>query len=293
MNLKLAYGMRDGRLRYIDDVERGLKCGCVCPSCEHPLVAKKGLVKVPHFAHYQGGDCGKGIETALHHMAKGILENRQEIALPYPADPTKLYPIEKVDLEKRLGDIIPDVIVYIEGKPLLIEVVVTHGIDVEKMEKIKDLGISTLVIDLSDEDRALSEDELAPIIVEGTEKKRWAFNVFSERTKQRHMENPRRFKVIREGLNLWVDGCPMYYARRYGKGYGKRFAYVMSDCAHCEFLVEWGVSNKLYELFDSNPVLSDEARQRFLNDPEREGHILCGWSKITEQMAIRKGPPPT
>lgn len=286
-HLKLDYGMNNGRLLHIDEVERGLNCGCKCPACEHPLVAHKGPVKAAHFKHYQGSDCGKGVETALHHMAKGILENRQEIALPIPPDPTKLWPIEKVSLEKRLGDIIPDVIVYIKGQPILIEIVVTHGIDAEKMEKIKDLGISTLVIDLSDEERTLSKDELASIVVEGTEKKRWVFNA----AKQRHMENPRRFKVIRDmdsnpyrpmDSNLWVDGCPMYYARRYGTGYSKRFAYVESDCAHCEFLVEWGVSNKLYELFDSNPVLSDEARQRFLNDPEREGHILCGWSKFAE-----------
>jgi len=153
------------------------------------------------------------------------------------------------------------------------------------MEKIKDLGISTLVIDLSDEERTLSKDELASFVVEGTEKKRWVFNA----AKQRHMENPRRFKVIRDmdsnpwrdmDSNLWVDGCPMYTARRYGKGYGKRFAYVMSDCAHCEFLVEWGVSSKEYEA--SDPSLSEEARQRLLNDPEPEGHILCGWPKITE-----------
>ena len=82
MDLKLVYGIRDGRLRYIDDVERGLKCGCVCPSCEHPLVARRGPVKVPHFAHYQGGDCRKGIETALHLMAKEMLEDRKEIVLP-------------------------------------------------------------------------------------------------------------------------------------------------------------------------------------------------------------------
>jgi hypothetical protein len=220
-------------------------------------------------------------------MAKGILENRQEIALPHPADPTKLYPIEKVVLEKRLGDIIPDVVAYIEGKPLLIEIVVTHGIDAEKMEKIKDLGISTLVIDLSDEDRTLSEDELSPIVVEGTEKKRWAFNVFSERTKQRQVESARRFKVIRRmGYALHVDGCPI--SARTSRG--KPFANVMWDCAHCEFLVEWGVSSKEYELSDSNAVLSEEARQRLLNDPEPEGYILCGWPKITNDRPSASEP---
>jgi hypothetical protein len=114
-------------------------------------------------------------------MAKEILENRQEIALPKPADPTKLYAIEKVDLEKRLGDIVPDVTVYIEGRPILIEVVVTHGIEEQKRKAIRELGISTLVIDLSDETRTISKDELAQIVVEGTEKKRWAFNVAWEK----------------------------------------------------------------------------------------------------------------
>ena len=280
-HLKLAYGMNNGRLLHIDDVERGLNCGCKCPACEHPLVAHKGPVKAAHFKHYQGSDCGKGVETALHHMAKGILENRQEIALPHPADPTKLYPIEKVSLEKRLGDIIPDVIVYIEGQPILIEIVVTHGIDAEKMEKIKDLGISTLVIDLSDEDRTLSEDELASIIVEGTEKKRWAFNAYAERTKRRQVESARRFKVIDRGSVisvLHVDGCQIP-ARVWR---GKPYANIIDDCSCCEFLVEWGAMNKNYELSDSNGVLSEEARQRLLNDPEPEGYILCGWPKITE-----------
>ena len=144
------------------------------------------------------------------------------------------------------------------------------------MEKIKDLGISTLVIDLSDEDRTLSEDELAPIVVEGTEKKRWAFNVFSERTKQRQVESARRFKVIERRNALHVDGCPIP-ARTWR---GKPFANVRWDCWHCEFLVENGVSNKRYEA--SDPNLSEEARQRLLNDPEPEGHILCGWSKFAE-----------
>lgn len=181
MNLKLAYGMQNARLSYIDDVERGLNSGCTCPACELPLVARKGPIRVAHFAHHQGNDCGKGIGTALHHMAKEILENRQEIALPKPADPTKLYAIEKVDLEKRLGDIVPDVTVYIEGRPILIEVVVTHGIEEQKRKAIRELGISTLVIDLSDETRTISKDELAQIVVEGTEKKRWAFNVAWEK----------------------------------------------------------------------------------------------------------------
>ena len=287
--------MKNGRLLHIDDVERGLNCGCKCPACEHPLVAHKGPVKAAHFKHYQGSDCGKGVETALHHMAKGILENRQEIALPHPdpAEPTKLWPIEKVSLEKRLEDIIPDVIVYIEGQPILIEIVVTHGIDAEKMEKIKDLGISTLVINLSDEERTLSEDELASIVVEGTEKKRWVFNRVTERHRrvaERHRakklrewgnserhpdwEPKLRFKITRRlESTLQVDGCPKPGALSYYPD--TTYANVRLDCYECEFLVD---ANFPYNRRSGEDVsfFLDE------NPSAPDGYILCGWPEIAE-----------
>ena len=277
--------MHNGRLRYIEDLERGLNCGCVCPSCERPLVAPKGPIKVARFAHYQGGDCGKGIETALHQLAKEILEHRREIVFlgRTPSDPTNLYTIEKVDLEKRLGNIVPDVTVYIAERTLLIEVVVTHDIDERKRKAIRELGISTLVIDLSDETRIIPKNELAQIVVEGTEKKRLEFNAVSARKRQRQLETTRRFKVVsRMGYALHVDGCPKPEAREYR---GNPYANVRSDCWHCEFLVEDGVSNKRYDLSDSpdgSMVLSEDARERLLDDPEPERYILCGWSKIAE-----------
>jgi hypothetical protein len=98
--------------------------------------------------------------------------------------------------------------------------------------------------------------------------------------KQRQVESARRFMVIpRMGYPLYVDGCPKPEAK---KSQGKPFAYVTWDCWHCEFLVENGVSRKIYDLAYSNDVLSEEARQSFLNDPEPEGYILCGWPKITK-----------
>jgi hypothetical protein len=212
-------------------------------------------------------------------MAKEILEERREIALPKPADPTKLYAIEKVDLEKRLGDIVPDVTVYIEGRPILIEVVVTHGIDEQKREAIRELEISTLVIDLSDETRTISKDELAQILVEGTEKKRWEFNRVSARKKRREWETKLRFKVTRRnGSALHVDGCPKPGALRYYPD--TPYANVRLDCYECEFLVIYAVSHKV-----SAPFLSEDIREFMLSYPATpEGYILCGWPKIAEKL---------
>jgi len=214
-------------------------------------------------------------------MAKGILENRQEIALPDLDDPTKLYPIEKVVLEKRLGDIIPDVIAYIEGNPLLIEVVVTHGIDAQKRRAIRELGISTLVIDLSDEDRSLSEDELTSIVVEGTEKKRWEFNRVAAKKKLREWETKRRLQIVlRLRGSAHVDGCPKPGALRYYPD--TPYANVMLDCYKCEFLFMDAGHIATYDETLKRSSNSDISEFLLSTPPTPNGYILCGWPEIAE-----------
>lgn len=38
----------DGKLVYVDDVPNGNKCGCFCPACKEPLMAKKGEKRRHH-----------------------------------------------------------------------------------------------------------------------------------------------------------------------------------------------------------------------------------------------------
>ena len=52
--LNLTYALKDGIITSISNVESGLKCGCVCPACDMPLVAKKGEKMMHHFAHHAG-----------------------------------------------------------------------------------------------------------------------------------------------------------------------------------------------------------------------------------------------
>ena len=69
----LDFGLdHTGRMRGIDEVEQGLACDCECPECGSPLVARKGAVRVHHFAH-RGASCATGAESALHRMAKQIV----------------------------------------------------------------------------------------------------------------------------------------------------------------------------------------------------------------------------
>lgn len=80
--LNLVYAIKDGAGISIEDVESGLKCGCVCPACGEPLVAKKGTKVMHHFAHHSGSTCEYGYETSLHLMAKDILLRTKKITIP-------------------------------------------------------------------------------------------------------------------------------------------------------------------------------------------------------------------
>jgi hypothetical protein len=49
--IPFALQVSSGKLVTPDEVENGENCGCKCPACDAPMVAKQGSVKVWHFAH--------------------------------------------------------------------------------------------------------------------------------------------------------------------------------------------------------------------------------------------------
>uniref|UniRef100_UPI002B477B28 competence protein CoiA family protein n=1 Tax=Vibrio vulnificus TaxID=672 RepID=UPI002B477B28 len=49
----VPFGLRIQDQTFVDvaDVVRGKNCGCICPSCHTPLIARQGEEKQWHFAH--------------------------------------------------------------------------------------------------------------------------------------------------------------------------------------------------------------------------------------------------
>ncbi len=44
-NIKLPCGIdKNGNIVKIEDAVKGLACGCFCPGCKQPLVAKKAII---------------------------------------------------------------------------------------------------------------------------------------------------------------------------------------------------------------------------------------------------------
>ncbi len=131
-----------------------------CPACGEIVIAKRGNIKVHHFAHRRGTDCQYGYQTSVHLMAKEIINKTHKVLLPGRG----LIVADEVILEQRLGSIFPDILVTCDGKQYIIEIYVTHPLDDEKIEKIRTLDISAIEINLSDIkqliDRNILEDEL-------------------------------------------------------------------------------------------------------------------------------------
>lgn len=75
----------------IHDVPRGLHCQCVCPSCDTPLIARKGEEKVWHFAHasravyeHTGQECRFSFWVSVRMMARQLLAHSGSVTIRLP-----------------------------------------------------------------------------------------------------------------------------------------------------------------------------------------------------------------
>ncbi|MBQ3301875.1 MAG: hypothetical protein IJH04_07020 [Eggerthellaceae bacterium] len=71
-----------GMLRHVDEVPNGLACGCACPACGQPLIARNGgSIRAHHFAH-EGGSCEWGVEAAVSLLVEEVVLEACSVRLP-------------------------------------------------------------------------------------------------------------------------------------------------------------------------------------------------------------------
>lgn len=173
--LLIPFGLApSGRMVTPNEVPRGIECGCICPGCKAPLIARQGEVNRHHFAHASDA-CGSGaLETSLHKMAKQIIADAGKVWVPeklvtYPdvfvqadfrlqAFACKPHWFKgEAKIEPRLGHIQPDVLLEHETeKPLAIEIFVSHAVPEEKRNEAVNRQLDMIEIDLSRHQRDFS-----------------------------------------------------------------------------------------------------------------------------------------
>ena len=80
---------------------------------------------------------------------------------------------ERVELERRIDEIRPDIVGYIDESPLLIEVAVTHFVGKEKKGLIRKLCLPAIEIDLHSANYATTKEELRSLLNSESTKKEW------------------------------------------------------------------------------------------------------------------------
>ena len=176
--VKLGMAIKDGRLVSIGSVSLGSACGCVCPKCGEPVVAKnrdfEGRVTQIHFAHAKDSDCAErggetAPETALHLLAKEIVTDGLRVMIPglqgFPeakqAEFRWSFPAKRITFQQAFKepwrpavqsgqDMRPDVVGVTEKRQEIhIEFKVAHPVPPEKSEAALREGRWMLEIDLA------------------------------------------------------------------------------------------------------------------------------------------------
>lgn len=197
----------NGESVYIDDVPNGKNCGCFCKECGSKLIAKQGDIKIHHFAHENGNDNIKCSETALHLLAKEIIYEEKKIPSIINNQITFI-PADVIEKEKSLGDIKPDIYAEINGKPLAVEIAVSHPIDDIKLNKIRNHKITTYEIILS-ELHFESKEDIRKAIYDV----RNIRPVYDELFTERMLVDKKTFidkqGIVKEIINDSISQCPM------------------------------------------------------------------------------------
>ncbi len=169
LQLALDRKSTDGNLLSIFDVKTGKECFCYCPECLELLEAKnnnkfadKPLLnreKTAHFAHFDGSMCSTAPETAIHLLAKKVLQETMSLFIPslnhlgLEVWTGKKILFDKVETEKikQTGGITikPDIILMKDNKELFVEFYKSHKVDYVKIEKIKEFNTSCIEININ------------------------------------------------------------------------------------------------------------------------------------------------
>lgn len=147
-----------GELKYVRDVPIGEACGCICPKCKEPLIAKHcyNEGKLPHFAHVSDTVCIGAQMSAIHLRAQQIIVDKKIVMAPAYTKYNRtvsakqlVFVDAKPEERNEWEGIRPDVVCEdAEGRKWSIEIFYTNEIDENRRSKIKELGISCIEIDV-------------------------------------------------------------------------------------------------------------------------------------------------
>lgn len=278
--ISLPCGINEnGNLVYIDDAKNGLDCNCFCPACKQPLVAKNaGTKREHHFAHFSVAECEHGYQTALHYMAKDLFLEMQYLTFIKNNVPVQ-YKIDNVELECKVNEIIPDILVTCDGKKFIVEIFVTHAVDDIKKQKIRDMKFSAIEIDLSRFRNEMIDKDLLRQELSNTKNYSWIYDADIDLIAEK------KELIEQFGLRIPIEietsvACPIIATQ---KNNFLRFVVPLGFCFHCHNCVWDKKSNYIrcgLNLNERNKVFVNDNKVLF--ESEFQAYNQSFWQRFTE-----------
>jgi len=185
---RINVALKDNKIVTIDEVERGLDCGCVCIHCHSRLVARKGDEREHHFAHYDECETMDCYEYAFRESTKKAFSEAGEINLPInrlneknevvnEVFPFKYSSVEILNSVKRSGNGLEILVELKNEKDVPLDVLICTCNKSRKNlenETFRD-NISRIRVNLSNV-QALTFDEFCRFLSSDIQSKEWIYN---------------------------------------------------------------------------------------------------------------------
>ena len=191
----------NGIMVHVDDVPRGLECGCTCPRCHEQLLARHGEKNTHGFAHHsetRGANLKICYMVIMYKLAEQIILTKKRIHAPsyygiYGEDDIEFVDV-KIDSQYQRYDKQPDVIATTkDGKQYLIEFVFEYKAYHKKAIDYNNL--TCLEIDLSNQ----TLEKLETFLLKSTEDRKWLNNeVYFNGIEETYRKEGINVKVIPE-----------------------------------------------------------------------------------------------
>lgn len=234
----------DGDTVHVSEVQRGAACGCVCPGCGKPLVARKGAEVEHHFAHADGEECRHGYRNSLYLAFRRAAAELGRIRLPayeknrtltedggglHVLIPETVTPIDSIDLTRKGGDEISGLLIVRGKRQLIIRLLTGFGENTRSQAKLRAVGLSVLEIDLTREE-SLDMYKARSYFTDLPENLHWLYNAKAEKAWDDMTALCVRQKVQKKERNLFTYSCPIAANRTDGITCS-----VTEKCGNCPF----------------------------------------------------------
>lgn len=182
MNIDFVFSWAEneqGKMVHVDNVPRGIQCGCKCPYCHERLLARHGEVRQHGFAHHsdtRGANLKICYVVTMYKLAEQIIQSAKRIHAPSYYGIFPEMDIEFVDVRIdscfERADKQPDVIATTkEGQQYLIEFLFQYKIQHKTAIDYKNMNC--LEIDLSNQ----SLETLESFLLSSSKDRKWMNNV--------------------------------------------------------------------------------------------------------------------